>query len=104
MKNGGALFFGEKPEQFIETAVIRCIAFEGKTKTTIIDDKFFGGPLIHQYEQAMQWLKGKLNVRYEIEGGGPRKEHWEIPETAFKEAIINALSHRDYYDKGARYH
>ena len=102
IKNGGALFFGEKPEQFIETAVIRCIAFEGKTKTNIIDDKVFGGALIRQYEQAMQWLKGKLNVRYEIEGGGPRKEHWEIPEVAFKEAIINALSHRDYYDKGAR--
>ncbi len=51
----------------------------------------------------MQWLKGKLNVSYDIEGqgGGPRKEIWEIPETVFKEAIINALSHRDYYDKGA---
>ena len=51
----------------------------------------------------MQWLRGKLNVRYDIEGqgGGPRKEIWEIPETVFKEAIINSLSHRDYYDKGA---
>jgi ATP-dependent DNA helicase RecG len=52
----------------------------------------------------MQWLKGKLNIRYEIEGGGPRKEHWEIPETALKEAIINSIGHRDYYDKGARIH
>lgn len=102
MKNGGALFFGEQPERFIETAAIRCIAFEGTTKTSIIDDKLYGGALIRQYEQAMQWLKGKLDVRYEIDGGGPRKEHWEIPETAFKEAVINALSHRDYYDKGAR--
>ncbi|MFA6401365.1 MAG: ATP-binding protein [Salinivirgaceae bacterium] len=42
-----------------------------------------------------------MNIRYEIEGSGPRIELWEIPETAFKEAIINALSHRDYYDKGA---
>ena len=25
----------------------------------------------------------------------------EIPETVFKESIINSLSHRDYYDKGA---
>lgn len=27
---------------------------------------------------------------------------WEIPETAFKEVIINTLSHKDYYDKGAK--
>ncbi|MCE7053897.1 helix-turn-helix domain-containing protein [Algoriphagus sp. AGSA1] len=102
IKNGGALFFGSAPEQFVETAVVRCIAFEGETKTQIIDDKTFGGPLIKQYEQAMQWLKNKLDVRYEIEGSGPRKELWEIPETALKEAIVNALCHRDYYDKGAR--
>lgn len=101
-KNGGVLFFGASPEQFIETAVIRCVAFEGNTKTQIIDDKVYGGPLIRQYEEAMHWLKGKLNVRYEIEGSGPRKEILEIPETALKEAVINALCHRDYYDKGAR--
>ena len=49
-----------------------------------------------------KWLKSKLNVRYEIEGSGPRKEFWEIPRIALKEIIINALSHRDYYDKGGR--
>jgi len=102
MKNGGVLFFGKTPEQFIDSTVIRCIAFEGSNKTQIIDDKIFGGPLIKQYDQAMQWLKGKLDVRYEIEGSGPRKEVWEIPKTALKESIINALSHRDYYDKGAK--
>lgn len=104
IKNGAVLFFGKTPEAFVETATIRCVAFDGNTKTNIIDDKFFGGPLVMQYKQAMQWLKGKLNIRYEIEGGGPRKEHWEIPETALKEAIINAIGHRDYYDKGARIH
>lgn len=102
MKTGGVLFFGAAPEQFIDTAVIRCIAFEGLNKTQIIDDKVYGGPLMKQYEQAMQWLKGKLDVRYDIEGSGPRKEVWEVPETAFKETIINALSHRDYYDRGAK--
>lgn len=51
----------------------------------------------------MQWLRGKVNVGYDIEGqgSGPRKEIWGIPEVAFKEAIINSLSHRDYYEKGA---
>jgi ATP-dependent DNA helicase RecG len=105
-KNGAVLFFGQQPETILDRAFIRCIAFDGTDKRFIIDDKPFGGNLFQQYQQAMRWLKGKLNVRYDIEGqgGGPRKETWEIPETVFKEAIINALSHRDYYDKGAVIH
>lgn len=101
-KNGTVLFFGKTPETFFEKAVIRCLRFDGFSKVKILDDKVFGGPLMQQYRQAMQWIKGKLDVRYVIDGGGPRKEVWEIPEIAFKEAIINALSHRDYYDKGGR--
>ena len=102
-KRGAVLFFGAHPESFYEQAIIRCVAFRGKNKRFISDDKSYGGPLFHQYINAMEWLRGKLNVAYDIEGqgGGPRKEVWEIPETIFKEAIINALSHRDYYEKGA---
>ena len=104
LKNGATLFFAENPEQFFEKAVIRCIAFDGIDKRFIEDDKVMTGSLYNQYLQAMSWLKKKLDVRYDIEGAGsqPRKEIWEIPETVFKEAIINALAHRDYYDKGAR--
>ena len=102
-KNGAVLFLGLKPEQFIEKAIIRCVAFQGIDKRFIIDDQVFGGSLYNQYTKTMQWLRGKLNVAYDIEGqgAGPRKEIWEIPETVFKETIINSLSHRDYYDKGA---
>jgi ATP-dependent DNA helicase RecG len=102
-KNGAVLFFGKNPELLIEKAIVRCVAFQGVDKRFIIDDKPFGGNLYNQYQQALIWLRGKLNVRYDIEGqgSGPRKEIWEIPETVFKEAIINSLSHRDYYDKGA---
>lgn len=102
-KNGAVLFFGQQPEAFFEKAVVRCVAFQGTNKRYIVDDKVYGGNLYAQYTQAMQWLRGKLNVRYDIEGqgSGPRKEIWEIPETALKEVIINSLSHRDYYEKGA---
>jgi len=104
LKNGTVLFFGNNPERFFEKAVIRCVAFEGIDKRYIVDDKVMSGTLYQQYQKSMIWLKSKLNVRYDIEGEGgkPRKELWEIPETAFKEIIINSLAHRDYYDKGAR--
>lgn len=103
IKTGGVLFFGKQPEAIYEQAIIRCVAFKGTDKRFIADDKKFGGPLYKQYQQAMEWLRGKIDVSYDIEGqgGGPRKESWEIPETVFKEAIINSLSHRDYYEKGA---
>ncbi len=102
-KRGAVLFFATHPEVFYEQAIIRCVAFRGNNKRFISDDKTYGGPLFAQYLNAMEWLRGKLNVAYDIEGqgSGPRKEVWEIPETVFKEAIINALSHRDYYEKGA---
>jgi ATP-dependent DNA helicase RecG len=102
-KNGAVLFFGIEPEMYFEQAIIRCVEFDGIDKRFINDDKLFGGPLYKQYTQTIHWLKKKISVRYDIEGqgSGPRKEYWEIPETVFKEAIINSLSHRDYYEKGA---
>ncbi len=100
-KNGAAMFFGKQPERKFPHAVTRCVLFKGTNKVYIIDDKTFGGSLYQQYLQAMSWLESKLQVAYKIEGAGPREEIWEIPLTVFKEAIINALSHRDYYEQGA---
>ena len=103
-KIGAVLFFGKAPESYVEKAVIRCVSFDGFDKRIINDSKDFIGPLHLQYTQSLQWLKNKLDVKYDIEseGTGPRREIWEIPPTVFREVIINALSHRDYYDKGGR--
>jgi ATP-dependent DNA helicase RecG len=103
-KNGAALFFGKRPDDLLDSAFVRCVLFDGVDKRYIEDDKRMYGPLYRQYEQALTWLKKHLKVRYDIEGQGgrPRKEIWEIPEVAMKEALVNALAHRDYYDKGAR--
>jgi ATP-dependent DNA helicase RecG len=101
VKNGGVLFFGKEPENLFPHAVVRCVLFKGTNKVHIIDDKTYGGTLYNQYVQAEAWIKDKLKVSYIIKGTGPRKEIWEIPLTVFKESIINALSHRDYYEQGA---
>ncbi len=100
-KTGAVLFFGNNPENYVDSAFIRCVRYDGKTKKNINDDKYMKGPLYSQYQKCIDWLKGKLDVGYKIEGTGPSKEKWEIPRTVFKETIINALSHRDYYEKGA---
>jgi len=103
-KNGTVLFFGKEPQKFYEQAVTRCLLFKGVNKTHILDDKLFSGNLIQQYNNALAFLIQKLNLNYIIEGIGPRKEVLEIPEEVFKEAMINALCHRDYFEKGAVTH
>ncbi|MCP4755488.1 MAG: AAA family ATPase, partial [Proteobacteria bacterium] len=45
-------------------------------------------------------LKKHLNLRIEIEGLRHQKI-LEIPELALREAIVNAVCHRDYFEKGA---
>lgn len=101
IKRGAILFFAQHPEDLFFHAVVRCTQFKGVDKYRIIDDKTFAGPLTKQYEQALGWIQDKLNVEYEIEGTGARKEKWEVPLDVFREALINALSHRDYYEQGA---
>lgn len=103
VKSGAFLFFHPTPQSLLEHAVIRCVQFDGHTKRIIIDDKKYGGNLYDQFLSTLEWLKTRLNVRYDIEGqgAGPRNEVWEVPETVLKEAIVNALAHRDYYDKGS---
>jgi ATP-dependent DNA helicase RecG len=102
-KNGAVLMFGKDVQRFVDTSIIRCVLFKGTSKRYILDVKEMTGNLVNQYEDALKWVISKLNLRYEIESqkGGPRLEILEIPEPVFREAIINALAHRDYYERGA---
>lgn len=101
VKRGAILFFAKHPEELFFHAVVRCTQFKGMDKLHIIDDKTFGGSLVSQYEQALGWLQDKLKLEYEIHGTGARTEKWEMPLDVFREALINALAHRDYYEQGA---
>jgi len=102
-KHGAVLMFSKDVQKFVDTSLIRCVLFKGNNKRFILDAKEMTGNLVTQYEEALKWIISKLNLRYEIESqkGGPRLELLEIPEPVFREALVNALAHRDYYERGA---
>ncbi|WEK37437.1 MAG: putative DNA binding domain-containing protein [Candidatus Pseudobacter hemicellulosilyticus] len=97
------MMFAKNVQYYAFHATIRCVLFKGTNKRFILDSKEMVGNLIHQFEEALKYLIAKLNLRYDIEGqpGGRRKEVLEIPETVFREALINAVCHRSYYAQGA---
>jgi len=44
----------------------------------------------------MKFITRHISVRYEFEGKPRRREVWEYPLGALREAVINAIVHRDY--------
>ena len=58
------------------------------------------GDLVTIIDEAILFLKKHLNLRYEIKEIR-RKEILEILEIAIREAVVSAVCHRDYFEKGA---
>jgi ATP-dependent DNA helicase RecG len=103
LTNAAVLFFAKNVQSYIDHAMIRCVLFKGIDKRYILDSKEITGNLVVQYEEALKYIISKLNLRYEIENqkGGQRKEILEIPESVFRESLVNSICHRSYYDRGA---
>ena len=100
LTNAGVLFFSNEPMKYIPHAQVVCALYKGTEKITVLDRKDLIGDLITVIDESILFLKKHLNLRYEIKEIR-RKEILEIPEIAIREAIINAVCHRDYFEKGA---
>ena len=95
VKNAGVLLFCEDIRPFIVWATVTCVLFQGTNKVTILDRKEFTQDVISNFEGAISYLKQKLNTNYII--GMYREEKLELPEDALREALINAIVHRNYH-------
>ena len=100
LTNAGALFFCDSIEFLILQAKIACVLFQGTENITILDRKDYRADLINDIEDSIIFLRKHLNIAYKIEHI-QREEILEIPEVALREAVINAVCHRNYFEKGA---
>lgn len=80
-----------------------CALFKGTGKAYILDRKELIGNLLENVEDALIFLKKHLQLRWEITSASTRrKEILELPEVALREAMVNAVCHRDYLEQGAQ--
>ncbi len=99
IKNAGVLFFAKEPRRHILQCEMILAAFKGKSRVHIYDRKNIQGDLLTQFNEAIIFLEKHLNVRSEIQGVN-RKDIYEIPIEALREAVANAIIHRDYSMRG----
>jgi len=90
------MLFGNDPQKYFINALVRVGRF--KDETTIIGDRRIEGNLFKQIEEAEEAIKNFINVRYEITGEQlTRKDIWDYPLEAIREALLNSVIHRDYF-------
>jgi len=96
----GILFFAKEPSKFIRHHEVTCVLYKGKNKEYILERKDFKANLSKCVEEAMVFFRRHLKNEYEIKELR-RKELWDVPLTVLREAMLNAVIHRDYNEPGA---
>ena len=96
LKNAGVLLFSRRVTKFFSNATITGVLYRGKTKYKILDRKDFDADAYYNFQDASRYLQSKLNTEFIIKSGR-REERLELPEDALREALLNAISHRDYF-------
>jgi predicted HTH transcriptional regulator len=94
------LLFGRQRTLHFPDAWVQCGRFIGMDKTDIFDPIELEDSLPQSVESIMLFLK-KHAMRGANFSEIQRKDIWSIPLTILREAVINALVHSDYSQRGA---
>ncbi len=90
------LVFGKDPQHFFNQAFIICTQFAGISGREARATRDCMGTLVNQFYEAYDFIVSKLNRSFVIKGP-QRTEELEIPVTALREILVNALVHRNYH-------
>jgi ATP-dependent DNA helicase RecG len=110
----GLLVFGHHPESHLSQAGITAVKFNGvEMDYNMEDKKDIAGPLINKYnpkgevvsegaiEQAISFVRSHATVSSRMKGVR-RAETPQYPMESIREAIVNAVAHRNYTITGSK--
>jgi len=89
------LLFSKNLQKFVSQAKVHCGKFKF-SKIEILDDSMIENNLIEQVDEVIDFIKKNIKIKFVIKDKPRREEKWEYPLDALREAVINAIVHRDY--------
>jgi ATP-dependent DNA helicase RecG len=98
----GLLMFGKYPQEFSPQLRLTFVQFYGTSEdeptpggARFLDNRSFEGPIVTLVPAAEQYVMAAMRKSSLIEGP-LRRDIPEYPQVALREAIANAVAHRDY--------
>ena len=95
MTHVGAWLLARDIRRFTTSAYVSCALFMGTEKVRILDRRDFHRDIPAIIDDAVAWILTKINVELIIMHVR-REERPEFPEEALRQAVANAVAHRDY--------
>jgi ATP-dependent DNA helicase RecG len=101
----GLLLFGKNPSMFLPRCGITFVRFEGTQVRKVNGDRSYGrrvetnGSLADVIKRTWDIIQEEMRSGAVVRGL-KREEQWVYPPTAIREALVNAVAHRDYYIRG----
>lgn len=97
---GGVLLFGKDRSSLFPDAYIQAGCFRGEDRTDILDTLEIRSHLPLIVEEALSFVRKHESRGLEIRRAR-HEERWSVPLIAVREAIVNAVVHADYAQRGA---
>lgn len=99
----GMMMFGEFPQGYLPQLFVACVVVPG-TKLGDVgemgqrfdDNKRVEGTLDEMLDQTLSFIRRNIGTKVIIDNNGKRENIPEYPMKALREAVANALIHRDY--------
>jgi ATP-dependent DNA helicase RecG len=94
----GLLAFGEFPQQIFPQLMVSVVVHspDPTSETRFLDNQTVRGSIPEMVETTLATVRRNLAVRAVISDRGGRVDEIEYPLEAVREAVVNALMHRDY--------
>jgi ATP-dependent DNA helicase RecG len=97
----GTVLFGKNPAQYLPGVQTQVVVYHNSNQQgTIQDHKIFSKALIAELPMIIAYLNNH-NPHAFGDSKGQRQEQAKYPDFAVREAVVNALCHRDYTLQGA---
>ena len=100
---GAVLLFSDHPERFISSAEVMCLRFHGaEVAKPIPNQQVYRGPAFDVVDKAVDFVMACLARRVEPSSTSVASDvFYEIPLPVIREAVVNAIAHRNYASKAA---
>lgn len=98
------LLFGKNPQRILPSSSLNAIRFRGTTRADeILSRHEIKGPADQLIRDGTYFIKSNMLIASQFHGPGiKRTDIEEYPEWAIREAVANAVVHRDYSNRGAQ--